>query len=67
LELSFVQCLRLRLFGSVPVGLRTRPGWGGSLMFYAFRCPEHGLVENYPYGYGERLECPKCLKDEKVE
>jgi len=32
----------------------------GYLPFYAFVCPEHGLVEDYPSGYTGRLKCPKC-------
>lgn len=46
--------------GCVYMGHRTREGWSGSLPFYAFRCPIHGIVENYPRGYDQRLECPRC-------
>jgi len=46
--------------GSAPTERRSRPGWRGELQFYAFRCPVHGLVENYPQGYGEVLVCPEC-------
>ena len=40
-----------------------REGWSGFLPFYAFRCPMHGLVENYPMGYAQRLECPRCMEE----
>jgi len=59
-ELSFIQKVTLRLLGLVFTGRRTRPGWKGPLPFFAFKCPVHGLVENYPHGYAERLECPLC-------
>ena len=54
------QRLELFLTGSAYVGHRTRPGWKGSLPFYVFRCPKHGLVEDYPHGYNGRLDCPMC-------
>lgn len=60
--MSLWQRLKMRLSGYVYVGHRTRPGWQGSLPFYAFRCPEHGLVESYPHGYEQRLECPRCME-----
>jgi len=63
-ELSLVKRIVLRLSGAVYVGHRTRPGWSGSLPFYVFRCPAHGLVENYPQGYHGRLDCPLCLHEE---
>ena len=55
----------LRLNGHVYIGHKTREGWRGSLPFYAFHCPVHGLVENYPHGYKKRLECPRCLEEER--
>ena len=45
------------------VGHKTRPGWKGSLPFYQFTCKIHGLVENYPSGYDEILQCPKCIEE----
>ena len=47
-ELTLVQKLILKLVGCVYLGDRVKPGWRGSLPFYAFECDEHGLVENYP-------------------
>jgi len=59
-ELTFVQKIVLKFIGRVFIGYRCLSGWRGSLPFYAFKCPEHGLVEDYPSGYTGRLECPKC-------
>jgi len=63
-RLSPLQRIRLLVTGTVPTSRRSRPGWRGSLQFYAFRCPVHGLMENYPQGYGRVLRCPHC--DEKA-
>ena len=41
---------------------RIRSGWSRALPHYAFKCPVHGVVVDYPHGYGERLECPVCRK-----
>jgi len=60
-ELTYIQKLRLRLFGRVLVGWRSRRLWRAELPFYAFRCPIHGIVEDYPHGYHYRLDCPLCL------
>jgi len=46
-----LQRLELFLTGIAYVGHRRRPGWKGSLPFFAFRCPIHGIVEDYPHGY----------------
>lgn len=62
-QLSMRQRLALRLTGKTYVGHYSKPGWSGALPFYAFECPTHGLVSNYPMGYGKRLECPKCLEE----
>jgi len=59
-KLNLFQNIILKLNGRVFIENRTRPGWSGPLPFYAFKCPEHGLVEDYPHGYERRLECPKC-------
>ena len=60
LKLSLAQRLQLKVTGAVPTERRSRHGWRGELQFYAFKCPVHGLVENYPQGYGEVLVCPEC-------
>jgi len=62
-DINPLKRLLIWLTGAAYIGHRTRPGWKGSLPFYAFRCPVHGLVENYPSGYEQRLECPRCLKE----
>jgi hypothetical protein len=61
-RLGLLQKIRLIVTGAVPTSRRSRPGWSGSLQFYAFKCPVHGLVENYPQGYERVLRCPYCEK-----
>jgi hypothetical protein len=60
MRLSFLQRVRLWLFGCVYMGHRTRVGWKGSLPFYAFKCEKHSVVENYPQGFDGYLDCPVC-------
>ena len=60
-KLTLFQKIILKLMGEVFIEYRTRPGWRRPLPFYAFKCETHGLVEDYPHGYNERLECPKCV------
>jgi hypothetical protein len=62
-RLSFVQRVKLRLFGYVSVGYRVKPEWSAPIEHYAFYCKKHGLVVDYPHGFEERLECPKCRKE----
>jgi hypothetical protein len=62
--ITHMQRLEIRLLGKAFVGYRARDGWRQSLPFYAFRCPVHGLVEDYPHGYAERLDCPLCSRKE---
>ena len=59
-----LQRLELFLTGRTYVGHQRRPGWVGSLPFYAFRCPKHGIVEDHLRGFegDEYLNCPLCLK-----
>jgi len=59
-KLTLFQKIILKLNGRVFIENRVKPGWSDSLPFYAFKCDEHGLVEDYPHGYEKRLECPKC-------
>ncbi len=63
IKLSFIQKIKLRLFGNVFTERRTRPGWSGSLPFYAFKCEVHGLVEDYPHGYRAILRCTECQNE----
>ena len=62
LELTFFQRLEISRYGRVAIGEQTRPGWSGSLMFYAFKCTKHGYVSNYVSG-GHNLKCPKCWEE----
>jgi len=60
IRLNLLQRIKLMITGAVPTSRRSRTGWTGSLQFYAFNCPVHGLVENYPQGYEKVLRCPYC-------
>ena len=57
-RLSHIQRLRIKLFQITPTEKKTRPGWRGFLQFYAFECPEHGIVEDYPHGYSQVPRMP---------
>lgn len=59
-DYSMFQRLQISTFGHVAVGEKTRECWKGPLMFYAFKCDKHGIVENYPQGHAQVLRCPKC-------
>jgi len=61
-KLTWVQRLKLYLFGHVYVEHRQQPGWKGPLPYYIFKCPEHGLVVDYPSGYNRILRCPLCTE-----
>ena len=63
-KLTALQRLRLWWDGRVYIGHRTRSGWRGALPFYAFNCPEHGIVVDYPHGFKRRLDCPLCAQEE---
>ena len=58
--------LVLSLLGHVYVEHRTYLGWDGELPFYAFKCPIHGIVEDYPHGHNDRLDCPICRLEARV-
>ncbi|TRO51285.1 hypothetical protein E2P71_09320 [Candidatus Bathyarchaeota archaeon] len=62
IKLTKIQLISLKLMGITPTSKRKLPGWRGELQFYAFNCPTHGVVEDYPHGYGQTLRCSKCLK-----
>ena len=63
-KLNWSQRLLVSRGFHVAVGKRQLPGWSGSLMFYAFKCDKHGIVENYAQGFREVLRCPECMKSE---
>ena len=67
LQLTFTQKIRLELLGITPTEKKKLPGWKGELQFYAFKCPIHGIVEDYPHGYRQVLRCRKCRTSELVE
>jgi hypothetical protein len=48
--ITHLQRLEIRLLGKAFLGYRARDGWRQSRPFYAFRCPVHGYVEDYPHG-----------------
>jgi hypothetical protein len=62
-ELTLTQRIKLEILGITPTEKRRLPGWSGELQFYAFKCPIHGIVEDYPHGYKQELRCRKCQQD----
>ena len=62
-ELTLIQEIRLTILGITSTNKRTNPGWEGEIMYYAFKCPRHGVVEDYPHGFNHRLRCPICQKN----
>ena len=64
-RIKLLNRLKMQLSGYVYTGNKSREGWRGSLPHYQFECPVHGLVENYPSGYDQRLECPLCLAERR--
>jgi len=66
MKLSLWQKIVLRISGAVFLRFEKREGWSDYLEIYAVRCPKHGVFEDYPHGYYEEFDCPKC-KEEDVE
>jgi len=62
LHLTFTQKIRLELLGITPTEKKKLPGWKGELQFYAFKCPVHGIIEDYPHGYRQVLRCRRCQR-----
>ena|GEM_PF-2440983 len=60
-RLSQRQKLTLKIQGRVLLRYEKREGWARPLPIYAAKCSRHGLYEDYPHGWKEELECPKCL------
>jgi len=50
----------------VPVGKRRLPGWSGSVMFYAFKCPKHGIMVDSIPGYDDIPSCQKCVDEKRL-
>jgi hypothetical protein len=67
IQLTFTQKIRLELFGITPTEKKKLPGWKGELQFYAFKCPVHGVVEDYPHGYRQILRCKRCQRPDFQE
>ena len=63
--MNLLDKLRLQISGHVYVEDRMKTGWKEPIPHYAFKCPVHGIVVNYPYGYNQRLECPKCRGEQE--
>lgn len=59
-RIRLLERLRIQLQGHVYVGDKLEEGWKEPLPYYAFKCPIHGIVYDYPHGYDKRLECPIC-------
>lgn len=64
-RIKLLNRLKMQLSGYVYTGHKRRDGWRGEFPHYKFECPLHGVVENYPRGYGQRLECPQCLAERR--
>ncbi len=63
MKLTLIQKIKLKINGRVYLEHRTKHGWRGSLPFYAFRCPIHGIVIDYPHGVDDSLSCTKCWEE----
>ena len=61
-RIKLLNRIMLQLRGYVYVGDRERDGWKEPLPHYAFKCPEHGIVVDYPHGHDKRLQCPICIE-----
>jgi hypothetical protein len=62
-RIKLLNRLKMQLSGYVYTGHRRKQGWKGPLPFYTFKCPIHGIVENYPQGFAGKLFCPKCSEE----
>jgi hypothetical protein len=62
-RIKFLERLKLKLKGYVYIGEKQIDGHKDSLSYYAFECPIHGLVSDFPHGYRQRLECPTCKSE----
>lgn len=64
-ELTRAQRVFMHTYGYVYVGTYQREGWNRPIEHYAFVCKKHGVVVDYPHGHRQRLDCPKCMKENK--
>lgn len=63
IRISLINQIKIKLMGKAYLYNDEQKGWEKSLPFYAFECPSHGIVVNYPHGFKKRLVCPKCLQE----
>jgi len=62
-ELTLIQRLKLRVFGSLFLFKAAKEGWRGKLPFYLAKCRKHSIFFiDYPHGYDEALICPLCYE-----
>jgi len=66
-KVGFWKKLKLKLFGRVYIGHIERPEWRAPLPIYLLKCGEHGYYVDYPHGYTQYFECPRCLQETKAE
>ena len=66
IELSLIQKIIIRIRGHVSIGPKIKEGWTAPLTYYAIKCPEHGIVVDYPHGRRQYLTCPKCQESEEA-
>jgi hypothetical protein len=66
-RIKLLDRLKIQLRGHLYVGDELREGWKEPAPVYMFKCPIHGYVKSVVRGFNERLECPECLKAEKLE
>jgi hypothetical protein len=62
-RIKLLERLKLQLNGHVYVGDRLGKKWKEPIPHYAFKCPRHGIVIDYPHGYRQRLSCPECKEE----
>ena len=60
IDLTLFQRFKLWLNGTVYLHHVKHVGWSAPLPFYAFKCPVHGIVSDYPHGWKKKLSCPYC-------
>ena len=63
MRISLINQIKIKLMGKAYLYNDVQKGWEKSLPFYAFECPSHGIVVNYPHGFKKKLVCPKCLQE----
>ena len=64
-RMSLINRLKFQLQGYVNSGLKEHPDTKSKIEYFTFKCPIHGLVEDYRHGYSKYLECPMC-REKKI-